>query len=173
MREKAIHSCGRTPHWLAGNAIALEWVALARAITSARNRLKHLLALAGFGIRPRSYRRGKRRCRILVNQQQNPEGNDAHWLKEIGRKGWVILTKDDSMYSNQIEIRGLLESGAPSFVLTGGILTGEQMAATILMALPQIRKLVKNFSPPFIARVTAAGDVKIVYTHSGLIRKIE
>ncbi len=77
------------------------------------------------------------------------------------------------MYSNQIEIRGLLESGAPSFVLTGGMLTGKQMAASILKALPQIRKLVTNFAPPFIARVTAAGDVRIVYTHSGLIRKIE
>jgi len=100
-----------------------------------------------------------------------PETDDSTWLKKIGSRGWVILTKDQHFDRNQIELAGLLASGAPCFVLTGGNMTGEQMADAFLHAMPAITRILAKFQPPFVARLTATGTVHLHLTHSALIKK--
>jgi len=101
------------------------------------------------------------------------EADDSTWLKEIGSRGWVILTKDQHFDRNQIELAGLLASGAPCFVLTGGNMTGDQMADAFLRAMPSIARMLAKYAPPFVARVTAAGAVQLHLTHAGLIKKVK
>ncbi|MGQ0636664.1 MAG: hypothetical protein ACT4QC_18795 [Planctomycetaceae bacterium] len=101
-----------------------------------------------------------------------PSQADAEWLPVVGRRGWVILTKDKYIQRNQIELRALCDSGAASFVLTGGNLTGPQMGQAFLAALPTIGRFLENFPTPFVARVTSAGAVKMHLTSAGLIKKL-
>lgn len=101
------------------------------------------------------------------------ELDDSRWLKAIGARGWLILTKDQHFDRNQIELAGLLASGAPCLVLTGGNMTGEQMADAFLRAMPAIARMLTKFPRPFVARVTIAGTVQLHLTHAGLIKKIK
>lgn len=101
------------------------------------------------------------------------ELDDSEWLREIGRRGWVILTKDQHFDWNQIELAGLLESGTSCFVLTGGNMTGEQMSEAFLKAMPSMSRMLDKFPPPFVARISASWKVQIHLTRSGLIKKIK
>lgn len=97
---------------------------------------------------------------------------DADWLPEIGRNGWVVLTKDKYIERNQIELRALYDSGAASFVLVGGNMTGGQMAQAFLAAIPTMRRFLERFARPFVARVTATGHVRMYLTAARLIKKL-
>lgn len=105
--------------------------------------------------------------------QTEPETTDEEWLRQIGSRGWIILSKDRNMTMNQIEIVALLESGTASFILQGKRLTGESMATSIIHAMPQIQKILRKFSKPFVATISDKGTVKVAYTQSDLIKEVE
>lgn len=98
---------------------------------------------------------------------------DIDWLPEVGRKGWVILSKDKNLRHNHIELVALLRSGAASFILTSGNFTGEEMAEAFVQALPQIRRILNKLQPPFVATVSKLGGVRVLYTFEGLITKVD
>lgn len=104
--------------------------------------------------------------------EHTPEVHDATWLREVGRRGWVILSKDNRFDKRQVEIRALLESGAPAFVLTSGEATANAMADSFIAAMPSILRILQHKSPPFIASVTASGAVKMFLTHAEIIKLI-
>lgn len=104
--------------------------------------------------------------------ETDPEPHDADWLREVGSRGWIILSKDKHFDRNQIEIAGLLESGAACFVLTGGNMTGTDMADAFLCAMPAIGRMLNKFVPPFVARISRAGAVQMHLTVSGIIKKL-
>jgi len=97
---------------------------------------------------------------------------DAEWIREVGKRGWVILSKDKGLRHNHLEVIALLESGVPSFILTCGNATGEEMAKAFELAVPSMLKLIKRQSPPFVASVGKAGTVSLAYTFEGLIKKV-
>ena len=94
------------------------------------------------------------------------------WIKSVGKRGWVILTKDRHIKSNQIEIEALMASGVPTFTLTTADTTGAQNAATILAAMPTMLQCIRKFKPPFVAGITRAGAVNILMTHAQMIKRI-
>ncbi len=111
--------------------------------------------------------------RIELHDDHFPQDQtDADWLVEVGRKGWVVLTRDRNFDKNQIELKALYNSGTASFVLTGSQMTGEQMAAAFLSAMPTILRFLKKSHRPFVARVTRGGKVKIHLTSSGIIGRL-
>jgi hypothetical protein len=88
---------------------------------------------------------------------------DEVWLKEAGKQGWIVLTKDTRIRYHAHEVAALLDSGVRAFVLTArGDLTGAEMAAIFVKALPAIRRMAKETAPPFIARVQRDGTVEIL-----------
>jgi hypothetical protein len=72
------------------------------------------------------------------------EAEDVDWLPVVGQKGWVLISKDKAIRRNPLERAALLNANVRSFFLTGGNLTGPEMAAI-----------------PFIATVTRT-EVKII-----------
>jgi hypothetical protein len=101
-----------------------------------------------------------------------PDVPDQDWLPAIGRKGWVILTKDRSLLTNQLEIKALLESNAPSFVLRAADMTGAEMGRAFAAAYPTMLKFLDKFQPPFLAQVTRQGHVSILVTYDDLVRRL-
>lgn len=86
---------------------------------------------------------------------------DRVWLRMVGERGWVVLTKDQRLRYRPLEIAALRVSKARVFVLTAGNLRGIEIAAVFLAALPRISKLLHSLPGPFIARVSKSGHVTI------------
>jgi predicted nuclease of predicted toxin-antitoxin system len=86
---------------------------------------------------------------------------DRIWLRTVGERGWVVLTKDQRLRYRPLEIAALRASKARVFVLTAGNLRGNEIAAVFLTALPRIFKALHSVPGPFVARVSQAGYVTI------------
>ena len=97
---------------------------------------------------------------------------DEEWLPAVGQKGWLILTKDSKLLTNQLEVIALLKSGTATFALRAADMTGEDMARSFVTALPQMLRFRAKFQPPFLANVTRSGRVSIYATFHDLIRKV-
>jgi predicted nuclease of predicted toxin-antitoxin system len=102
-----------------------------------------------------------------------PDTPDAQWLRDVGKNGWVVLTKDRQFDKNQIELNSLHESGAATFVLKAGNLTGSQIAAVLVGAMPGALLVLRKFDRPFIARIGKGGQIRVHLTASSLLKKLE
>lgn len=71
-------------------------------------------------------------CAVEIHDQHFPQAaKDTEWLPEVGRRGWVVLTKDHHIRTRQNELVALLSAGVAAFVLTSGDLTGPEMAQAL------------------------------------------
>jgi predicted nuclease of predicted toxin-antitoxin system len=89
---------------------------------------------------------------------------DEEWLREIGERGWVVLTKDKNFKRRPLERGAILAGGIRAFFLSATNLSTEQVAQTFVEALPRMRRLCARHAGPFIARITRLAEVDIVET---------
>jgi hypothetical protein len=85
---------------------------------------------------------------------------DQEWLIEVGRRGWVVLTKDARIAYRPLERLAVVEAGVRMFALVAGNLAGHDMAAIFVKALSPMRRFCGLHDPPFIAKVYRDGTVK-------------
>lgn len=89
-----------------------------------------------------------------------PRGTaDEIWLPQVGNNKWIVLTADKRIRYNLLEKRALERHAVREFVFASGNMSGEEMAMALERAIPKMRKLCRNFSPPFVAAITRAGEV--------------
>jgi len=100
------------------------------------------------------------------------DAEDAHWLPIVGKKGWVVLTKDRHFLNNPIEVIALLRSGTASFVLRSANMTGDQMGMAFATALPSMARMVERKPMPFIASVSSMGNVAYTSGYDGIQKRI-
>lgn len=84
------------------------------------------------------------------------------WVPEVARRGWVVLSKDLNIASNALERDTLFESGARAFLLSQQDLSGPDQVEAFLQGLRRIRNIARSERPPFIARVSPSGQVKVL-----------
>jgi predicted nuclease of predicted toxin-antitoxin system len=87
---------------------------------------------------------------------------DEEWLAEAGRRGWVVLTKDQRIRYRHTELVALVKARVAAFVLVSGDLRGDEMAKAFVEALPRMSRLLDRQPAPFIARVTSRGWVSLL-----------
>ncbi len=92
-----------------------------------------------------------------------PDAADETWLRAVGQKGWVVLTKDRNIRYRTREARALSTYGVRAFVLTTGNLSGDEMAAVFQAALAKILRLLSKHRRAFMATITQAGRIRLVY----------
>ena len=92
----------------------------------------------------------------------HPAAADEEWLLEVGRRGWVVLTKDSRIRYRAPALAAIRASAVRLFVLTAGDLQGFEMAAIFGKALSRISRVATSQPAPFIARVTKAGAVSVL-----------
>ncbi len=106
----------------------------------------------------------------LINSGLTVEIHDDHfardeedrvWLKVVGERGWVVLTKDQRLRYRPLEISALRASNARVFVLTAGNLRGSEIAAVFLAALPRMFRILHSTPGPFVARLSQSGHITI------------
>ena len=91
-----------------------------------------------------------------------PDAKDEDWLFEVGKRGWIVLTKDDRIRYRVTERTAIASAKVRAFVLTSTQLQGTEMAAAFIKALPRIKRIVASNAPPFIARVSRTGKVALL-----------
>ena len=87
------------------------------------------------------------------------DADDRVWLRDVGARGWVILTKDQRPRYRPLELAALRSSRARVFILVAGNLRGSEIAAVFVKALPRICKILASRSGPFVTRITKAGEI--------------
>ena len=91
--------------------------------------------------------------------------DDEVWLAEAGRRGWVVLMKDDRIRYRPGERAMVLSAGVPCFCLNPSRgMTGNEMADALITALPRILGIVAA-SPRggYIKGVNRNGQVRHLF----------
>jgi predicted nuclease of predicted toxin-antitoxin system len=84
---------------------------------------------------------------------------DRVWLRDVGARGWVVLTKDQRLRYRPLELAALRSSRARVFILVAGNLRGSEIAAVFVKALPRICRILASQPGSFVARITKAAEV--------------
>jgi len=84
-------------------------------------------------------------------------------LREVGERGWVVITKDKAIRHRDTELAALKAARVAAFVLTAKRLTGPENAAALARALPKMNRFVIGNRPPFIAAVSAGSRLTMLY----------
>jgi hypothetical protein len=86
---------------------------------------------------------------------------DEIWLTEIGKRGWVLLTKDPRIRTNELERRALLDNNVAAFMLGRGEVSGARMVDVFIKALDGMHRPLRCFDVGLIASVALDGGVTV------------
>lgn len=100
----------------------------------------------------KSIAEGLRACGLTVHTMASVYGEsraqrlpDRMWLRDAGRNGWIVLTKDDRIRRRPAEREALTEAGVRVFCLTNAQLRGAEQTARFVenrhRMIRQARKL--------------------------------
>lgn len=84
---------------------------------------------------------------------------DVEWLPEVGRRGWIAITKDARIRYNPLEIETLRNARVGAFVLSSDNLTGAEIAQALVAAFPKMEAFVLANAKPFIGKFYRDGRV--------------
>ena len=85
---------------------------------------------------------------------------DKDWLRIVGERNWVVLTKDKKIASRLLELLAVAEGNVRLFVLVDGNVSRDVMAQAFVNALEKMQKFIRGNQAPFIAKVYQSGLVK-------------
>jgi predicted nuclease of predicted toxin-antitoxin system len=86
---------------------------------------------------------------------------DEIWLRDVGNRGWIVLTKDRRIRYRTIEREALLSSGVRAFVLTSGNVTGQEMAQLFVKSINRMKRFLAKNRGPFVAKITRGGAIEL------------
>jgi hypothetical protein len=87
---------------------------------------------------------------------------DREWLSEVGKRGWIVLTKDDRIRYRPAELDAYHKNKVRVFIFGSGEIKAEEMAEAAVTAMPKVLRLVEKTPPPFFARISRAGLVSLL-----------
>lgn len=104
----------------------------------------------------------------LHDDHFSQDAQDQVWLTEVGKRDWVVLTKDKHIRYRAVETNALMSAKVRAFVLTTrGDLTGAEIGQIFVKALPSMRRICETGQRPIVAHVSRDGTVRIVKTALG------
>lgn len=103
-------------------------------------------------------------ARVEIHDDHFPrDAKDEEWLREVGRRGWIILTNDKRIRYRSNERTALMQANGRAFVIVArGDISAHIVAEILVRALPAIRRFVARHAPPFIAKVTRSSTVSLL-----------
>ncbi|GAB1540925.1 hypothetical protein NUACC21_35940 [Scytonema sp. NUACC21] len=89
------------------------------------------------------------------------DAQDVDWLPEVGKRGWVILTKDAKIGKRTSEKFAVVSAKIKMFVLASQSMSGEQMIEAFLKAIVPTQEFVRKYPAPFIAKIFRDGHIEM------------
>ena len=96
---------------------------------------------------------------IALNQHFPQNTPDDVWLKEVGKRRWVVLTRDKNIRRRPNELQAFRDSGVIVFVLTAGDASAVDTAALVSRLYPKLIRKAQTTKPPAMFAVTLAGTI--------------
>lgn len=87
---------------------------------------------------------------------------DTEWIAEVGRRGWVVVTRDKNIRRRANELRAVRAAGLHVFALTSGNLSAAETAAIVVKAWGAIRRAVAATAPPALYAISRSGEVRLL-----------
>jgi hypothetical protein len=81
-----------------------------------------------------------------------PESSDEDWLRVVGERGWVAVTRDTRIRYKPNELGAVVRHRVALLVLVGKAPHAE-LARGFLRTLPRITRFLQRHERPFIAKV--------------------
>lgn len=98
---------------------------------------------------------------------------DVEWLPEVGKREWVVLTKDANISKNQLERIAVANANIKMFILASQSLSGKDMADIFLKAIVKMQEFVRKHDAPFIAKIYKSGKIEMWKDHQTLLEELE
>lgn len=83
---------------------------------------------------------------------------DVDWLTDVGKRGWIVLSKDERIRRNRVERAALQAAGLRAFFLTQQNITGPEMAALFTSVLRGMVNRAKMQPAPFLYTISRVGN---------------
>jgi hypothetical protein len=77
----------------------------------------------------------------------------------VGRRGWILITKDARIAQRPRERAALLNGKVRAFIILPGNLAGPAIIALIEQAIPKIFKTIERYEAPFIFGIALDGGL--------------
>lgn len=93
--------------------------------------------------------------RVEVHDEHFAQDTPDHvWLSEVGKKGWIVVTRNTSISSTKLELDTLMESKVKAFFLVSRPDTPHQELIERFLSLSgRIYNLLDAHRIPFIAKI--------------------
>ena len=102
----------------------------------------------------------------------HPKMNDEDWLRIVGERNWVVLTKDKKIASRPLELLAVAQGDVRLFAFVGGDVPGVVVAQAFVNALENMQRFIRGNQAPFIAKVYQSGLVKPCKNQKELLRML-
>ncbi len=86
---------------------------------------------------------------------------DEQWIKLVGDRGWVALTKDKNIRYRHAEFEAIREHGARVVVIRAKNLVGQDLANLVVKHHERIQKFASINEAPFVAGLDRTGTLKL------------
>jgi len=106
-----------------------------------------------------------RQCNVQVEIHDDhfpQNAQDEDWISEVGKKGWVVLTKDDRLRYRPAALDAYRRHKVRVFIFGTGEMKAQEMADAFVKALPKISRFALTKAAPFFARISRSGSVSIL-----------
>lgn len=99
-----------------------------------------------------------------------PGTPDTTWLREVGRRKWLALTRDQRIRQRIIEREAVTQAGVGLFILCGKKdMKADGIADVLKKAATRISNFIAKHKPPYIVKITGAGALSVSWMpNSGL-----
>lgn len=82
---------------------------------------------------------------------------DTEWIPEVGRQGWVLITKDTNIRRNPLERAAYEAAGLRGFVVTGKDMGGKDLAELLVRCLPGMVRRAAGRTGPLLFTISRTG----------------
>ncbi len=73
---------------------------------------------------------------------------DLEWIPKVGRRGWVLITKDQNVRRNPLERAAYETARLRGFIVTGKDMSGKELAELLVQCLPgMVRRSARTVGP--------------------------
>lgn len=82
---------------------------------------------------------------------------DVEWIPEVGRRNWVLITKDANIRRNPLERAAYETARLRGFVVTGKDMNGQELANLLARQLPGMVRRAAGRPGPLLFTLSRAG----------------
>lgn len=93
-----------------------------------------------------------------------PDAMDPEWIAEVGRRGWLVVTRDKNIRRRPNELRAVRDAKLHMFALSSGNLSAADTAAIVIKAWPAMQSEALHTPAPALYSVSRSGSVQLLIT---------